>query len=564
MIQRRTFGRIELDLRSAGADGGIPCVLATNAPIDRGGYKEVLDHSPASIDLTRAAQGLALLMFHDQTKPVGRIEGIKTDGSKLSGIARFGSGPDAQQAKADVEAGILPALSVGYRIAATEYEAGGVTRITSWEPLEASLVPVPADTGAGMYRHIPLKEQNQMQSEHRTEIETLAKRHAVPVEFSEKLIADNVTLDAARSAILDHIAAREAGGTAARLPHGGHSTSTSTVADALDARFGIRGAKGDNRSLIEIAANCLEAAGQHIDRRMSRQEIATRALSTSDFPALLASTAGRALAQAYEAVPAALKVVSREVSLPDFRARSVVRLGATPSLELVNELGEFTYGAASDASANYKLSTYGRIISLARQAIVNDDLGAFADLLNKFGASASRKEGDLLAALVLSNPTVDAVAMFHASRNTLLTGAGSALASAGIAAAIKALRLQKEVDGGFIQQNPSFLVVPAALELTARQAVFAIAPTKTSDANPLEQGLSVVVEPRLDANSTTAWYLVASAGSNSLEHAYLEGENGVYVETRTGFETDGMDIKARLDFGCGFVAPTGWIKSAGV
>ncbi len=297
---------------------------------------------------------------------------------------------------------------------------------------------------------------------------------------------------------------------------------------------------------------------------MSRQEIATRALSTSDFPALLANTAGRALAEAYQAVPSALKPLSREVSLPDFRFRTVVRFGATPSLDPVNEHGEYTYGAANDASAAYKLTTYGRIISLARQAIINDDLGAFADLLRKFGESAARKEGDLLAALLLANPTIDGVALFHASRSTLLTGGGSALASTGIATAIKALRLQKELDGGFIQQSPSFLVVPAALELTARQLVFNIAPTQTSDAHPLEQGLTVVVEPRLDAAFTTAWYLVASAGANSLEHAYLEGQAGVYIETRNGFETDGMDIKARLDFGCGFVAPTGWIKSAGV
>jgi len=74
--------------------------------------------------------------------------------------------------------------------------------------------------------------------------------------------------------------------------------------------------------------------------------------------------------------------------------------------------------------------------------------------------------------------------------------------------------------------------------------------------------LQVIVEPRLDTNSTTAWYLATAGGA--LEYGYLEGQEGVNTETRNGFETDGVDIKARLDFGAGFVAPTGWVKSSGV
>lgn len=115
MSQRTSFCHIELNTRAAGTDGGIPCVLASDVPIDRGGYREILDHSPASIDLSRASLGLALLLRHDQTRPIGRVESIRTDGHNLRGTARFSSNPEGQQAKADVEAGILPALSVGYR-----------------------------------------------------------------------------------------------------------------------------------------------------------------------------------------------------------------------------------------------------------------------------------------------------------------------------------------------------------------------------------------------------------------------------------------------------------------
>lgn len=563
MSECRTAG-VSLDLRGQCRDGEIPCVLATDAGVDRGGYKEILDHSKEAIDLTRAAQGLALLLHHDPARPIGRVESIRSDGHKLRGIARFSSADEAQQARADVEAGILPSLSVGYQVLATAEEPGGVVRVTRWAPHEVSLVAIPADLNAGMYRSQQLEGKEKMNTAIRAEIEALARRHALPGKTLEQLINDNATIDQARSACLDHLAQRDAGGTAGRLPLD-ENQNLSPVAGALDARFGIRGAKGDARSLVEIAANCLESAGVRNVRSMSRNEIATRALSTSDFPSLLAGAAGKALVQAYENTPSVLKAVSREVTLPDFKSRTVIRLGAAPDLAPVNELGEFTYGKADEASAAYKLLTYGKIISLSRQAIVNDDLGAFADLTMKFGQAASRKEGDLLADLILSNPTVDGLAMFHATRNTLLTGVNSSLTSgAGIETAVKFLRLQKEIGGGFIQQSPAFLIVPAALENIARKAVFSISPVVTSEANPIAQTLQVIVEPRLDAASATAWYLAASSGSNSLEHAYLEGQQGVYIETRNGFEVDGLEIKARLDFGCGFVAPTGWIKNAGV
>ncbi|MFZ4539140.1 HK97 family phage prohead protease [Propionivibrio sp.] len=563
-MKRTAYGSIKLDVRAIAADRAVPCVLSTNEAIERGGYSEILDHSPECVDLTRAADGLALLLNHDQSKAIGRIDSITNDGSKLRGMARFGTSADAQQAKADVETGILPSLSVGYQISEYQNEANGVQRVTRWSPLEVSLVAIPADTGAGMYRS-QTTNGNKMNIQTRSAIESLGATHRLPADFMERMLSSDKTIDQAKDEMLEFIATRDAGGPGRRLPfdEGHQVTASNGIANALDARLGIKGSRGDARSLVEIAVSCLELSGVRNARSMSRNEIATRAMSTSDFPALLADSAGRALAQAYAQSPSPLKAVSRQVSLPDFRSRTVIRLAAAPDLSPVNELGEFTSSYVDEASASYKLATYGKIISLSRQAIVNDDLGGFDSLLRKFGDAASRKEGDLLADLILSNPVIDGLALFHANRSTLLTGAGSALASAGIAAAVKALRLQKEIGGGFIQQTPTFLIVPAALELVARQAVFAISPVVTSAANPIEQGLQVIVEPRLDSSSVTAWYLVANSGSNSMEHAYLDGEAGVYIETRNGFETDGMDIKARLDFGCGFVAPTGWIKSAG-
>ena len=50
---------------------------------------------------------------------------------------------------------------------------------------------------------------------------------------------------------------------------------------------------------------------------------------------------------------------------------------------------------------------------------------------------------------------------------------------------------------------------------------------------------------------------------DGLEYAYLEGAPGPQIETRQGFEVDGVQMKVRLDFGCGWVDHRSWFKNDG-
>ncbi len=70
------------------------------------------------------------------------------------------------------------------------------------------------------------------------------------------------------------------------------------------------------------------------------------------------------------------------------------------------------------------------------------------------------------------------------------------------------------------------------------------------------------LKPR--AASATAWYLFASPDQiDTVEYAYLEGQDGVYIETRQGFDVDGVEIKARLDFGAKAIDWRGMQKNVG-
>lgn len=124
----------------------------------------------------------------------------------------------------------------------------------------------------------------------------------------------------------------------------------------------------------------------------------------------------------------------------------------------------------SDQGETYALLTYGRIVGLTRQAIVNDDLRAFDAMAVGFGASAARLENRTVYAQLTSNPTMaDSVALFHASRGNLQTGDGSVLSSTALAAMWAAMRVQTGIQGEVLNITPRYLIAPAELEQTAYQ-----------------------------------------------------------------------------------------------
>ena len=111
-----------------------------------------------------------------------------------------------------------------------------------------------------------------------------------------------------------------------------------------------------------------------------------------------------------------------------------------------------------------------------------------------------------------------------------------------------------------------WMIVPAALELKAEQLVAQnLVPAATSSVVPQSiRTLAPISEPRLDAASATAWYLAASPNQiDTIEYAYLEGQQGAYIETRNGFDVDGVEIKCRLDFGAKAIDWRGLYKNPG-
>jgi ATP-dependent protease ClpP protease subunit len=324
--------------------------------------------------------------------------------------------------------------------------------------------------------------------------------------------------------------------------------------------------------LMDMARDAVERAG-HRTRGMSKQEIAVKALhSTSDFPAILGNTVNRSLRAGYDAAPRTFQSFSRQTTLPDFKEITRVQLGGAPALKRVVEGGEYEQGSIGEGAEKYRVHKYGRIVALTWETIVNDDLDALSRIPFAFGASAADLESDLVYAILTNNPAMaDGKTLFHAEHGNLGTAAklADALDPAKdnpLAAMRKAMRLQKGIEGRYITINPQFLIVPPSLEEVALKATNAgFVAGKGVDINVSGVTLTPIVEPRLEDASATAWFAAATPGViDTIEHAYLEGHEGVFTETKAGFEVDGMQVKCRHVFGAKAIDFRGFYKNPGL
>ena len=608
-----------------GADGNTVLALSfsSETPYTRSSWfdepwVEILGHKSSEVDLSRLNSGAPVLANHDRgatasTSPMASI-GVVDKAWIEDGVGRaeirLSRRPEIAGLLQDIADGIVRNVSVGYQInertlLRSHSDAPDEYRVTSWTLMEISLVDLPADATIGIGRSqnfevvqlpdsgdtqrkestMDNKEQDQLNLDvirreataaeraRVTEINEAVRGLRLDQSFADELIAKDTSADEARRLAIAKAAERS---NDTIKPPMGHietlvdevETRRAGVEEALLHRYNPaqhklsdNGKRFSGLSLIEIGRELLTQRGVDI-RGMSRDQIATRAmLTTGDFPYILANVANKTLRQAYEAAPQTFKPFTRMVTAPDFKTIARTALGDSPTLEKVNEHGEYKYGSVSEARETYAIASYGKIVALTRQTLINDDLSAFTRLPEMFGRAAADLESDTVWGIITANAALaDSIALFHASHGNLPTGAAISVAQLGVCRA--AMRVQTGLDGRKINVTPRYLLVPAALETIAQQFTSqAYAASASSSINPFAGALQVLAEPRLDTASTTAWYMAADpAQIDTIEYAYLEGNQGVYLETKDGWEIDGVEFKARLDFGAKAIDFRGLVK----
>ena len=209
IIRAATFGRPDL-LDDARA---VPIVLATDTPVDRHGFVEVLDIARA--DLSRG--DLPLIESHDADRVnIGVVRHIRVDGNKLRGVAIFGKSARAEELLNDVLDGVVSGVSIGYRLVdegqPMTLRDGRSARRFAFQPYEVSVVAVPADTQAGFFRSAPVttQERTPMTTEtinHAAEISAIAATLNKPgaSELALRSIQSGQTVDQFRQAAIEFL-----------------------------------------------------------------------------------------------------------------------------------------------------------------------------------------------------------------------------------------------------------------------------------------------------------------------------------------------------------------------
>ena len=319
--------------------------------------------------------------------------------------------------------------------------------------------------------------------------------------------------------------------------------------------------------LLRMAEECVRASGKN-PARMSNLEIAEFGLiSTSDLPYILASTADTTMKAAFKLAPQNWVPLAARKTVNNFKTQNLLDLGLKGAFEQVPESGEYKAVYMTETKDTFKVLTYAAKIGFTRQVIINDDLGALTDVPARLARKAAMKQASLVWAVVTANGVLasDSIAIFDNATHANYTASGTAISIDNLGLLRAKMRAQTDIAGDLLDIMPKYLVVPAAKEQLALQYMSPnFMPVGNSTINPWVNSLTIIVEPRLDATSTTAWYLFADpADAPVLVAVYLAGNEGIFSETRQSVDIDGVEFRVRMDFGAGAIDYRGACLNAG-
>lgn len=613
-----TIDHVDTDSRT------VELSFSSETPYGRWFGDEILCHDEGCINLERFSNGLGTLLFnHDRDAVVGHIEKVWVEDNRGKALVRFDTDEQSETIFQKVQSGTLQGVSVGYSIKRYEvldekdsvssngrFKGPDTYVITDWEPLEISIVSVPADPTVGVGRsaeeihtsidtqedntrmdqekNLEVQEvksapveagltqadlQKAMEQERKRTSEITAMFRDFDVEGADEAIVLGKSVEEAREMVMDQLRARNKG-VSVTMGEAESDKFRAAAQDAVlmaagipvaDAAPGAQELRG--YSMVEMARESLRRESSSTVNFGDNMELARAAInSTSTFPAIMANLANKSVMVGFNEAETTYQIWAGKGSNRDFKEAARVALSEAGNLELVPEGGQFQQDSFGEASARTKVATYGKLFSLTRQAIINDDLGMFSKIATKYGSAAKRLVNKMVYAQLTGNVKMqDDVALFD-SKHGNVAGTGEALSVKAIAKAITAMRRQKGIQGeATLNVTPKYLVVPPELEMTAYQIVnstAAVDGVNSGVVNPYKGRFIVVADAEL--TDPDAWYLVADATQHdTIEVTYLNGVETPRLETRQGFDVDGIEYKVAFDCGVSALDFRGLYKNAG-
>lgn len=466
----------------------------------------------------------------------------------------------------------------------------------------------PAPSPAQDYREqarAAIREEMRKEAQRAAGIRAMCRRFGLDGEFADNLVDGEKTMEEAQRAVMDKIAERSAAQTPRQgtivLTKDGADSFRSAAIDGLLLRDGTvrieKPADGADqirgKSLLRLAEECLVRAGirppsnvlDMVARALNMRGSETITGTTSDFPLILANAANKSLLAGYEVAPSTFQFWARTGSLNDFKAAARIKFAEVGKLKLVAEGGKYTETKRTEKQETIQLGTYARMWTMSRQAIINDDLGAFTNTLFSFGMQARMLPNDLAIAVLTANAAMtDGFALFSTQHGNYSAETDRRLdtlahATTALGYMIGLLGQQKtyqhaDEDARYLNLRPKVWLTAIASAtfndaINARQSVASLSDAGQTNAgvvNPFQNlGIVLVNDQNIKTSATDySHYLFADPRlAPVVEVAFLQGNQQPYLEQMDQTDADGRKYLCRLDCGAAAVDSVGAVKEVG-
>ena len=519
---------------------------------------------------------------------VGKIERVAISDEEVVAFVRFGTDEDSQTLRQKYIEGLLTDVSIGYNI--EEYtrevmpnEPDKVT-VTSYTIRELSAVGVGFDKGAkkrsqdnkdkdenmneelmqrlaaleakadrtadenaeykrlmDMQRADEKAEIDNLKKERaelkrKADIEKLAIEHGVSDTLREEFTAneERTVEDFLKAALKERAEKQEKNGKPDVTV--GDTANRDQMLRAMEDGFVIRmggAVKDASADALKFSIASLSDIGRMLTgahQEFDRVKLAERMMVTADFPNLLVNSGNRTLEAEFDAAATTYRQFTTAVDLPDFRKTTDITRGRGGRLDKIVEGGELKEKQLGEGAEEWKLSSFGNNFILTREMIVNDDLGAFNDMLSIFGEMAATTANGLSYDILLgrgdySGYTMnDGYAIFDGTNHKNIVS--GALSPENLGAARLLMRQQKGMDGGALNIVPAHLIVGPSQEQTAYEIIAAITKLVTPQGDQPNPGvpnffqgsLNIIVDAEITGDE---WFL--SAARRAIKVGYLAG-----------------------------------------
>lgn len=290
------------------------------------------------------------------------------------------------------------------------------------------------------------------------------------------------------------------------------------------------------------------------------REVIKAAFSVHTITTMLTSTGNKLLLDGFNRLPQSWRQVAEVKNVSDFKAVTMYRMTADLEYLEVPAAGTIESGTLAQEDYSIQAKTYARMLTLTRQDIINDDLGAFNDIPKKLGMGSAIKMNKVFWTAWLA--AVDGGAFWTAARGNYQTGALTALGETALNTAVQLFRDASGPDNNLLGLEPEFMLLPSALEATGRKLYVSqevrdtTASTKTMVANTYFNRFKPVIIPELGNSaytgySATGWFLLCNpAILASAVMCFLNGQQAPVIEsTDADFDTLGIRSRGYSDFG---------------